>query len=132
VDLKHSILQLRKDGLILLYCNDNHAYCREEVIENHETIRKICPDEKAFVLNIAGKYTSAQPDAKKYTASGIHVDFIGAEAFVINNLAQRILAQFYFKIYKPKVKSDYFTDFKKAENWLIKQRNNAMKTKKHI
>lgn len=127
IDLRHTLLSHRKDGIIVLQCNDNHTYSKEEIIENHETIRKLSPHQKAFVLTIAGRYTSIEPEAKKYTAAGRHESFIGAEAFVIHNLAQRILAQFYFKINKPIVASEYFTDLNKAEKWILQQKINYEK-----
>jgi hypothetical protein len=121
ISFLHSNLKRRKDGLIIVQCADNHAYKVEEIKENHEAIKKLSPGKMAFVLNIAGKYTSIEPETKSFMAKGPHKSFIAAEAFVIQNLAQRILAQFYFKINRPIVPSEYFTDVKKAEAWILRQ-----------
>lgn len=126
----HSRLLRRKDGLIIVLCSDNHAYSVNEIKENHEIIKRFSPSKMAFVLNVAGKYTSIEPETKTFIAKGSHKSFIAAEAFVIQNLAQRILAQFYFKINLPIVASEYFTDIKKAETWILKQMKKYNKTNK--
>lgn len=118
IENQHSLLQLRADGIIEITCNDNHIYEVEDIKENHQAIQSLSEKKKSLVLNLVGKYTSLSNDAKDFIAKGTHSSFIEAEAFVLRSLAHVILARFYVKVSKPKVKTAYFSNEKDAVKWL--------------
>lgn len=118
IENQHSLLQLRTDGIVEITCNDNHVYEVEDIKENHRVIQSLSERKKALVLNIIGKYTSLSNDTKDFVAKGTHSSFIEAEAFVLRSLAHVILARFYVKVSKPKVKTAYFSTENDAVKWL--------------
>lgn len=122
LNLGHSILYKTKNDLIVLKSADNHIYSIKDVQENHEAIRSLCGNQKAYVLNIAGKYTNIEADVRDFIAVGPHANIIAAEAFVIHSLAQKLIANFYFKVNKPIINSAFFTDIGRAEEWLLWRR----------
>ncbi len=124
IDNRHTILQLRSDGIVELICNDNHIYETNDIKQNHEGIKTLSEREKALVLNLVGKYTSVSNEAKDFIAKGAHINFIAAEAFVLRSLAHVILARFYIKMNKPKVKTAYFSNENDAVKWLKSVENN--------
>lgn len=119
IDCGHTKLKLRNDGLVIVVCSENHQYEVKDVKENHDAIKKLAGQNKVLVLTVAGQYSDATREARDYVSEGHHKDFVEAEAFVIISLSQRILARFYFLMNKPKLKSNYFSDVKKAEEWLL-------------
>ncbi|MGZ3861701.1 MAG: DUF7793 family protein [Bacteroidia bacterium] len=119
IDLIHSVLYRTNQGLIVLRSADDHIYSVKDIKENHEAIKALSGNRKAYILNIAGKYTNIEPDVRDYVASGPHVNIIAAEAFVIGSLAQKLIANFYYRVNKPIVKTAFFTDITKAKNWLL-------------
>lgn len=118
IENQHSLLQLRTDGIVEITCNDSHIYEIKDIEENHQAIQSLSERKKALVLNIIGKYTSLSNDTKDFVAKGAHSSFIEAEAFVLRSLAHVILARFYVKVSKPKVKTAYFSNEKDAVKWL--------------
>ena len=120
-DFGHSVIFLREDGIIQLNCNDDVVYEIPQIKENLDCIRKIGKGKKLPVLNISGKYTSASKDAREFTARAeFSIDCISAEAFVVNSVAQKIMANFYLRINKPKVPTAFFNNEKDAIIWLKK------------
>lgn len=115
---QHSHIVLRPDGIILLTSRDEHCYSIEDIKENWAAISSLCKGKKAYVLSVAGKYTSVDSEVREFVSKGLHAGFIAAECFVIHSLPQKLLANFYFKMNKPVVPSAFFTDRAKAEKWL--------------
>lgn len=71
-------------------------------------------------LIISGIYTTVDKEARNFikNENNKRSDYIIAEAIVIHSLSQRILANFYFKIVKPKYPIKVFTDLDEAYIWL--------------
>lgn len=118
IDNIHTIIRKRKDGIIELVCNESYFYEIKDIKENHEAIKKITDGKKALCLTITGKYASISREGRDYIAHGPHVSFIKAEAFIVRSLAHKILARFYIKMSKPKVKTGFFTSANAALKWL--------------
>ena len=118
--LGHSTIYKRSDGIIEIRCANDFTYDVEHIKENHHFIEELTEGKKALILNISEKYTSITSEARDYISKGHHENFIKAEAFLIHSLAQRILANFFIKMTKPKVPANYFDykDKEKAEAWL--------------
>jgi hypothetical protein len=117
-DLGHSKVHLRNDGILQINFGDNVEMDLKESVEIIETMGDFTGGKKALVLNIAGKNTSATSAAREYSASAAGLRFTIADAFVVKNLAQKILANFYISFNKPLVKTRIFDDEEKALEWL--------------
>ena len=123
-DLGHSLILKRNDGVIELRCDHMVTYTRENVMENHLWIEKFADGKKALVLTITGIYTFVEPDARKYTATGPHKNFVAAEAFVLRSFMQRVAGTLYLRINRPIVPAKLFSikNISKAELWLLKHK----------
>ena len=120
-DLIHSVIFLREDGIVQLNCGDEVVYEIPMIKENLDCIRKIGNGKKMPVLNIGGKLTNVSTEAREFVASAVYSkDFVAAEAYVVNSITQRITANFYLKVNKPKVPTAFFNDEKSAVKWLRK------------
>lgn len=118
-DLGHSTLYKRSDNIIVSVASDNHTYTIADILENYNVIKRFAGQNKAFILNIVGKYTSVEPEVREFASKGPHADYVDTEVFVINSVAQKLLANFYFKINKPIVRTMFFNKPCEAEKWLI-------------
>lgn len=118
IDHGHSVIFMRQDGIIEIDCSDNHEYSVEEIKENLHSIAKLIGSGKALVLNCAKPFTTASKEVRDFVAAAPHQNFIKAEAFVIHNLGQSMLGNFYMKVNKPIVPSKFFKNKREAENWL--------------
>lgn len=121
IDLGYSTVNLRSDGIVQINYGDDLEIDVKEAEEIQNTIGELTQGKKALVLNIAGKNTSATSDARNHSASPVGVRFTIADAFVINSLAQKILANFYINFHKPLVNTKFFDDLDTATKWLKAQ-----------
>lgn len=121
IDLGYSTVNLRNDGIIQVNYGDDLEIDLKEAEEIQYTIGLLTEGKKALVLNIAGKSTSATSEARNHSASPDGVRYTIADAFVINSLAQKILANFYINFHKPLVNTKFFDTTQKAVDWLKSQ-----------
>lgn len=120
--LPHATLRVRTDGIIEIVSADDFEYDIEAIKQNYQAIIKLKKTEKALILNLAGKFTTVTNEVREFAATAPHKDFIAAEAFVIQSLAQKMIARFYLNVNKPKVPANFFTSADKAIVWLNKFR----------
>lgn len=119
IDLTHSVIVLRDDGIIELYANDHHVYIIEDVKENVKAFGELTGNEKAPVLIIGGSFSSLDDQTREFMATEESLKYSKAEAFLITSLAQKILINFYIKFNKPLVPTRVFTDKEEAIEWLM-------------
>jgi hypothetical protein len=118
IDLGHSLIQLRSDGIVEVNFGDDVELDLKESIEICEAIGKITGGEKKLILNIGGKNTSATSAARDHSASAAGAKFTIADAFVTKSLAQKLMGNFYMNFHKPIVPTRMFDDVDKATEWL--------------
>jgi hypothetical protein len=119
IDLTHSVIVLRDDGIIELYANDHHVYIIEDVKENVKAFGELTGNEKVPVLIIGGSFSSLDDQTREFMATEESLKYSKAEAFLITSLAQKILINFYIKFNKPLVPTRVFTDKEEAIEWLM-------------
>ncbi len=117
IELSHSTLYLREDGILQLN-STNHVYTVADMKEINEAKYKLLEGKNAPLLVIASAYASVENDAREFMASDENQQQSSMEAFVICSLAQKILANFYLAVNKPKVPTRFFSDIISAEKWL--------------
>ncbi len=118
IELTHSTVTLRKDGVLQIDVNDNVDVGIDECVELTNAYQILIGDSKVPLLHIVGNYVTMDKDAREYSASEIGLKFSIAEAFVINSLPQKMLANFYMRVNKPAVPTKFFDSIEKAEEWL--------------
>lgn len=118
IELDHSIINLRYDGIIVLTTKDNTTLDVEDVRENAETFGLLSGGKKAPILIIGGAYSTVTKDARDFMATEESLKYSLCEAFLLKYLAQRILINFYIKVKKPIVSTKMFTNEDKAIEWL--------------
>ena len=100
IDLTHSVIVLRDDGIIELYTNDNHTYTIEDVKENVKAFGELTGNKKAPILVVAGSFTSMSSETRNFMATEESLKYSTAEAFLLSSLAQKLLVNVYIKINK--------------------------------
>ena len=119
VDLGHSVLTLLASGIVRIQCAEDVVYDVQKIKENLATIQKISGGKKVPVFSLAGKYTLATKEAREFVAKAeVSRKILTAEAFVVQSTAQRIIANFYLRINKPKIPTAFFKSEVDAVEWL--------------
>jgi hypothetical protein len=108
---------------------DNNTYLRVNVLGNVEisvedvkAIAQSCKEAgggKAYPLLIkVDKYTLPSAEARKFIAQADSNPYAKAEAYVISDLPQRIVGNFFLKFDKPARPTKIFTNEEEAMEWL--------------
>lgn|SRR5574343_647436 len=118
IDLGHSLIKMRDDGIVEVRFGDNTELDIKEAQELVAATGELTNGSKALIINIAGKATVASSAARDYAASKEASAYTLAEAYVVNNLAQKILGNFYVNFHKPLVPTKIFTNTEEAVSWL--------------
>jgi len=95
----------------------------KEYDENRQAYRDLMKTEKAYLLTIAGNGAEPSPEVRAIFSTRDRSAFKIAEAFVINSVAHRILANFVMKVQRPAHPIHFFNSESAARNWLYAQRN---------
>ena len=117
IDLLHSVVFLRDDGIIQINTKD-HTYSVNDVIEINNAQGELCNGIKRPAVTFVDPYSNIESDAREYMATFESTRFSTAEAFVISSVGQKILANFYLKVNKPTVPTKIFTNLNSAVEWL--------------
>jgi hypothetical protein len=115
---KGGVARLRKDGIVEIRHDDNHACTTEDAKDISRVIGVLGQGKPVPVLRIVGKRTTANADVREFAASKAAQKNIVAEAIVIHSLSQRIVGNFYLKMNRPEKPTQLFSSVKEAEAWL--------------
>lgn len=119
LDLGHSILRMRHDGIVQVNFGNKTDLDVKEVREILAATGYLTQGKKALVMNVAGSQTSATSAARDFAATEEAAIYTLAEAYIVNNLAQKIIGNFYVNFHKPTVPTKIFTNETTAVNWLM-------------
>lgn len=118
--MSHSEIFLRNDGIVEILIKESSVIGREECIEITDSYETILESQRFPLLHIIEDYVTIDKEAREYAASEEGLRYSKVEAFVINSLAHKILANFYMKVNKPSVPTKFFRSREEAEDWLSK------------
>jgi hypothetical protein len=85
------------------------------------------PKRHLCVVDFGTSVNSDEEGRKRYANSLYIQNYRIADAFLVNSLALKLVANFFIKITQPKVKTRMFTDEKLAIKWLKKIGQNQFK-----
>ena len=117
-------IRLRSDGITQINPSDDTTYTLDDTVKVHNTIIKLNENNPMLILHVAGKHTTSENESRTFLASEEGNRNRIASAYVLQSLAQRIVANFYYKMFKPRRPTKFFTNQKDAENWLLSFKQN--------
>ncbi len=96
----------------------------EKAQEHVEAVRRITGGvPHPFLIDARDVFGTAQPEARKTLARNEHLRYLRiAEAFVVNTMANQLVANFYKISDDPGCPMDIFEDREEAVNWLKQMR----------
>lgn len=117
IDLTHSELFLRDDGIVQVNTTD-HNYVLKDLKEINVAQGKITNGKKCLLLVVGSDFANVDSETREYMATAESTQYSIAEAYTLSSLGHKILANFYLKVNKPGVPTRFFTDLNLAEEWL--------------
>ena len=108
---------------------DSHAYVEmkvkkdasfdvKELVETKNYLTAHLPGKKFYVLFNGEDYFHVNKETREFGASKEYSDHLAAMELFSNNLALKLVGNFFIGINKPVVPTKFFSDKKKAEEWL--------------
>ena len=118
-DLGHSKIVMRTDGILQVDFADELLLDVPQCKELLGFYSEIIEGRKVPILHVLGRYMNVTKEARDFGASKEGLKYSLVEAYVIDSLAHKILANFYMKFNKPPVPTQFFKAKEEAELWLL-------------
>ena len=129
IELDFCTISLREDGIIEnRFLRDvPYEITESQLIQISDAISKLSSGRKDAILSVAGLYGSMTPEARKISINTDN-EYTLAIALVIQDLSQRLLANFYFRIKKVNYPVKIFKSEEEATSWLYQQIHTSQQT----
>jgi hypothetical protein len=121
---------LRKDGIVHVHIKNNVTVdidCQDEMEIIYWEITK----EPRYFIYTAGQFLTFTKEAQRNAKEMEKRVPVIASALIVTNLAQRLIADFYYKMNKPVRPLKVFRNFDKGVEWLI-ERSKLQSTKEKM
>jgi hypothetical protein len=118
IELEFAILQLFDPPLVRLEMFGSVLITAKEAKIMNDHIGILSGGKEIPVLMVADEITQFDSSARDFSASDEGLRYTVADAMVVKNIAQRLLASFYLSFNKPKKPSKMFGSEEEAIRWL--------------
>lgn len=116
VDIPEALIRLRSDGIVHVHYKQNVTIDIETREMMRELYRELAPNKKLHYIFSAASGVSFTKEAREN--SGAENSPIASYAIIANNLAYKLVANFFLRVTKPKAPYKVFSDFDEAVEWL--------------
>lgn len=115
---KKFALRIHEKGLyeLTVFSNEELLLSDVQVILDE---MKALGGEKLPVLVICGEFATTNNDVLKFLSKNENFPYSKAGAYVVQSIAQRIMANFYLKINEPERPTKFFNNKDEALDWLM-------------
>jgi hypothetical protein len=120
IDLGHSKVELLTDDIVRVEIREKDMVTAKEAGQMNDAIGELSGGKEVFVMILAEDAAQFDRSAREFSASAAGTQFTKADALVVRNLAQRILANFYISFNKPLKPSRVFNSEEEAREWFGK------------
>ncbi|MBA2611992.1 MAG: hypothetical protein H0U95_08480 [Bacteroidetes bacterium] len=110
-------MELKFEDVVYIHTVEDAEIEIPQINELNEHLRSLVEDKPCYLIVFPGIGSSSSQEARKYAAKQKGKNVI-AEAIVINNLAIRLLANFYMKVNRPEQKIKLFSNEVSALAWI--------------
>jgi hypothetical protein len=125
IALSSMMLHLDKQQIIHITYLKGEVIDVKEKMEEKNALLQLTKGIKHPVLISFESYVTITKEAKEYSILIEREQPFLAVAILVENLAYQLMADFYFKFYKPKVAYNVFKSYPLAIEWLQHTKNNT-------
>lgn len=119
IETSVSIITIHENGVGQMHFKDGIILDVPGQMEHLDALIKIANGKKMPFVVTAGKEVNITPEARNNAIIIEDISPVCATGVVVQNLAYRLIADFYLKINKPKTPYRVFTDQKAAFDWCL-------------
>jgi hypothetical protein len=118
IELPEAFIRERYDGIIQVTFREGITLDINLQVRLHEKYSEICNGKRLPFLYEAMDHVSVTKEAKEYAVKIEDISPVKASAILVNNLAYKLIAEFYYRVNKPKKHYKIFSKEEKAVEWL--------------
>lgn len=118
VQTESADIEIRPDGIMHIHIKVESTFEMKNSMEIIEARTKLAQNKIYPILYTASEFVLPSREVREYVASESRSALVSADAFVINNLPQRLIASLYKKYNKPVRPTRVFSCPEKAIKWL--------------
>jgi hypothetical protein len=118
VEMEEAIVGIRKDGLGHVYLKSGTELDVDLQVRLYANYLKLTGGRKYNFIFEAGEYVTITSEARQNAKHLEAASPVGAIAAVVNNLAYRLIADFYYKFNKPQKPYKVVRNFQEGIRWL--------------
>lgn len=118
LDFKNISVYLLDEGILHIHLKAHSEITMADAMLAFEAMEKLGKGRKYPVFIDAGEFCSVDREVREFSASKESNIFTLADAIAYNNLAQKIIANFYINKNEPAVPTKVFPDKQTALLWL--------------
>ncbi len=122
VDKDFVTVSLRSDGIVHVDFKNDTLITVELQYKLEEIYHSLVSDDHAFVFT-GGEFVTITADARKNAIAMEDRVPVRSSAVVVKNLAQRIIADYYYRFNRPKRPYRVFKTFEQAIEWSLELNN---------
>lgn len=128
---KYRIVWFQKEKYVEFYMKDQEIDV-EDVVEMHKQTQLLTKGEKYASIFSAQDFFSLSAEARAEGSKPQYSDPVIVQAFIVKNLAQKLLGNFVMKFNSPNRETRMFSSKEEARKWVlvkIKEYENKKKSK---
>lgn len=118
IEIPEAFIHMRSDGIVFVRFKENVTLdiaLQERLVEVY---RQIIGGGKANFIFLSDEGFFLTKEARENSITMENNSPVGASAIIVTNLASRIIANFFIKVNKPKIKYKLFGTVEDAAKWL--------------
>ena len=117
--------RLYSNGIIEVYYSPNlNTVEVSDLINLKQSVFDLGKGKKMYIYMEILEFSNITPEARKFSATKNYAEFISASAILIDNLAKRMMLNFYNTINKPIIPTKGFSSKENAIEWLLELKRN--------
>lgn len=110
-------MELLEEGILHVHIKVDEVFEIKDSFELVEARTKLVDGLKTPIIYTCTEFVIPTKEVREFVASEGRSDMVLADAFVVNSLPQRLIANFFTKINKPVRPTKVFSNFDEARDW---------------
>lgn len=106
-----------EEGYYELLINDNVEIFIEDIVLIVNSQKQLNGSKLPMLIS-GGQYSTTNTEALKYMSFNENMPYSKCAAFIVSSISQKLLGNFYLKIYKPQRPTKFFKNKNEAISWL--------------
>lgn len=116
-DVGCATVELREDGIMHVHIKETDTFEMDNSTEVFKVRERIADGKRSPIIYTCTQFVIPSKEVREFVASEERSELVLADAFVVNSLPQKLMANLFIKINKPVRPTKVFNNFEAACDW---------------